>query len=128
MDDSRFKNLQGKRLLLVEDDEFVRDATVRIFSLYGIEIVTAEDSEGAVKAFFKNGFDFALIDVNIPGGGGVGVYQQIRAEYADFPVVLISGDLDSELAIKFKEDRYLSFAHKPYDPLEMANRLAIISD
>jgi DNA-binding NtrC family response regulator len=126
MDDPKLKNLRGKKLLLVEDDEFVRDATVRILSLYGLEIISAGDLSEAMAEFSRDKFNLALIDVNIPGGGGIEVYRKIRADKFDFPMILISGDLDSEIADSCREDRYLSFVHKPYDPIQMANQLAVI--
>jgi|GEM_PF-5965740 len=127
MSDSVLPLNNNPRLLLVEDDEFVRDATKKILELKGFIITAVEHGIEAIQSFRSDKFDLALIDINIPGGGGIDVYKQIRSKKVDFPIVLISGDLDLEDMAEFKKDRYFSFIHKPYDPIQMVNHLLSVS-
>jgi DNA-binding NtrC family response regulator len=127
MSDSAQPLNNNPRLLLVEDDEFVRNATKKILELKGFIITAVEHGIEAIQSFRSDKFDLALIDINIPGGGGIDVYKQIRSKKVDFPIVLISGDLDLEEFIEFKKDRYFSFIHKPYDPIQMVNHLLSVS-
>lgn len=123
MNPASIDGTKNPRLLLVEDDEFVRDATRKLLELQGFVVTAVEHGMEAVQTFNPDKFDLALIDINIPGGGGISVFKSIRKKKTDFPVVLISGDLDLEDMVEFKSDRYFSFIHKPYDPSQMVSHL-----
>ncbi len=111
------------KLLLVEDDQFVRDAAKRVLELQGFTIIAVGEGSAAVRFFDEQKFDLALVDINLPDGGGVNVYKEIRAKNVGFPIVLISGDLDPEIMNTFKDDPKVSFVHKPYDPVQMGEFL-----
>jgi DNA-binding NarL/FixJ family response regulator len=67
------------RVVLVDDHSMVR-AGVRVELGEGIEVVgEAEDVEGAVDVVLTHGPDVVLLDVHLPGGGGIEVLRQVGA-------------------------------------------------
>jgi two-component system, NarL family, response regulator len=80
------------RLLLVEDDELFRlGLQVRLQQETGIEIVAeAEDGETAVELVERYPFDVVLLDVGLPGVGGVEACRQIKQKYPNLPVLVLT--------------------------------------
>lgn len=103
-------------ILLAEDDDIVRDATVAILEYGGYRVITAENGEEAVRLFKENHIDMLLLDVIMPGMNGVEAYRIIKEIAPDIRVLFTSGYiaevLDKEL-IQAKEVRLL---HKPIPP------------
>jgi DNA-binding NarL/FixJ family response regulator len=67
------------RVVLVDDHSMVR-AGVRVELGEGIEVVgEAEDVEGAIDVVLTHGPDVVLLDVHLPGGGGIEVLRQVGA-------------------------------------------------
>lgn len=103
-------------ILLAEDDDIVRDATVAILEYGGYRVITAENGEEAVRLFKENHIDMLLLDVIMPGMNGVEAYRIIKEIAPDIRVLFTSGYiaevLDKEL-IQAKDVRLL---HKPIPP------------
>jgi two-component system, NarL family, response regulator len=80
------------RLLLVEDDELFRlGLQVRLQQESGIEIVAeAEDGETAIELVERYPFDVVLLDVGLPGVGGVEACRQIKQKYPSLPVLVLT--------------------------------------
>jgi two-component system, NarL family, response regulator len=80
------------RLLLVEDDELFRlGLQVRLQQESGIEIVAeAEDGETALELVERYPFDVVLMDVGLPGVGGVEACRQIKQKYPNLPVLVLT--------------------------------------
>jgi two-component system, NarL family, response regulator len=80
------------RLLLVEDDELFRlGLQVRLQQESGIEIVAeAEDGETALELVERYPFDVVLLDVGLPGVGGVEACRQIKQKYPNLPVLVLT--------------------------------------
>lgn len=105
------------RILLVEDNPLNRRLARDLLEYRGHEVVEAVDVEQGWAAARGAPLDVALLDVQIPGGGGEVLLRRIRgaAEVAALPVVAVTafameGDRERFLAMGF--DGYLS---KPID-------------
>ena len=121
---NREASKEGKlRLLLVEDDIYVLDATKKLLEIYGFLVASVETASAAIEVFKSASFDLALIDINIPGGGGISTYREIRNLKNDLPVILLSGDGDPEQLNQFASDTFLSFVSKPYEPESFVKKL-----
>ncbi len=79
-----------KRVLLVEDDEALRDAMARALAKAGFEVVSAGTGADAVIAGSEARPDAAIIDVFLPDAGGLGVARGLRA-LAPVPVLFVTG-------------------------------------
>jgi two-component system, NarL family, response regulator len=87
------------RLLLVEDDELFRlGLRVRLQQEAYIEsIVEAEDGETALTIAQQRPFDLVLLDIGLPGIGGIETCRQLKASYPELPVLVLTSRDDAEL-------------------------------
>ncbi len=83
----------GLRVLLVEDEEKVRKVVANLLASEGADVVEAEESAGAERAFKTKGhFDLLLTDIVMPGDlQGTGLARRLREIEPDLPVVFMSG-------------------------------------
>ena len=93
------------KLLLVDDDAFLRDMYATKFSELGHDIDAAASSEAAVAKLQAETFDVVLLDVIMPGMTGIELLERIKSdELAGDPVCIMltnqSEEADRERAIK----------------------------
>lgn len=110
--------LQGKRLLLVEDNEMNRLLATTLLEQYGAEVTEAEDGDKAILLFeaARDRFDLILMDVQMPGKDGLETTRFIR-DYIDpdIPVIALTAN-----AFKQEQQRCLDagmndFIAKPFE-------------
>lgn len=88
--------MEMKRILLVDDEEDIREYAKRYFEKRGIEVCVAETGEDAVKDCMKNNYDLILLDLNLGGISGLEVLKSIRETKPETKVILLSGSVVEE--------------------------------
>lgn len=109
-------------LLLVEDDRSLSEIVAGHLTMEGYQVVTAFDGEEASRLFAQRPFDLIILDLMLPGAGGMDVLQQIRNK-SWVPVLIVSakdGDVDKALGLGFGADDYLA---KPFSLIELTARV-----
>ncbi len=114
-------------VLLVEDEEQVRDFIRLTLEDMGMRVVCAADGAEALRAYADHGgaFDLLVTDLVMPLVGGASVARALRRENPDLPTVLMSGyppeteSLDDLLA----DGRRIVFLRKPINPDELADAI-----
>jgi signal transduction histidine kinase len=114
-------------VLLVEDEEQVRDFIRLTLEDMGMRVFCAGDGTEALEAFaaHSGAFDLLVTDLVMPRMGGAETARALRRENPDLPIVLISGYppekecLDDLLA----DVRRVVFLHKPINPDELADKV-----
>jgi two-component system, NarL family, response regulator len=86
-------------LLLVEDDELFRlGLRVRLQQESTIQSITeAEDGETALTIAHQQPFDLVLLDIGLPGIGGIETCRQLKATYPALPILILTSRDDAEL-------------------------------
>ena len=110
------------RMLFVEDDPVIRQATADYLTRNGFDVVTAEDGDAGLEAWRANEPVLALLDVMLPGMDGVSLCRAIRAE-SQSPVILMSArsdPIDVVMGLEAGADDYVT---KPFEPAVLAARL-----
>lgn len=87
------------KILLVEDDELFRlGLHVRLQQETGLEVIAeAEDGETAIELVKQHPLDVVLLDVGLPGIGGIEACQQIKLQYPKLPVLILTSHSQKSL-------------------------------
>jgi DNA-binding response OmpR family regulator len=113
------------RILLVEDDPTIRQMTQLALERDGFVVVTAHDSDSGLAAYRAQPPDLVLLDVMLPGVGGVGVCRTIR-EQSVVPIVMLtarSDPVDVVLGLEAGADDYVG---KPVGLAELRSRIRAV--
>ncbi|HCC49374.1 MAG TPA: hypothetical protein DEQ38_14860 [Elusimicrobia bacterium] len=79
------------KILVVDDIPAITDFSKEFFEDAGFEVRTADTAPGAIAAQHEFKADVILQDLNIPGGGGLHVYETLRAEGDLSPIIFSTG-------------------------------------
>ena len=104
------------RLLLVEDQEGVRDFVEKTLKKSGFTVFAAEDATQAIEIFEqeKADFDLVLSDVILPDKNGLELIDRLHETKPELPVLLASGYLDNRSQKETIERRQFPFLRKPF--------------
>jgi two-component system response regulator RegA len=81
----------ARAILLVDDDEIFRERLARALRERGYDVVTATAHEAALRAAQGRRFDFAVVDLKMPGPSGLDVVRDLRAVSDVTRVVMLTG-------------------------------------
>jgi CheY-like chemotaxis protein len=86
-----------KRVLVIDDEPYVRDALKRVLEDDELGVDVAADAEAALVRLDRQAYDLAILDIIMPGMDGVELIRRLRAEYPAMRIVAISGGGNFEL-------------------------------
>ncbi len=107
---------QGEVVLVVEDEESVRDVTVSILKSAGYRVLEASSGEEALELCREGrcGLDLLVTDVVMPGMSGKKLAQTLEAWYPNIKVLYISGYTDNIVVRHGILEEGISFIQKPF--------------
>ena len=112
------------RVLVVDDDHTVREVVVSYLRAAGHQVDEAVDGEDALRRFEQEHHDLVVLDLMLPGIGGLEVCRRLReAAEQPVPVIMLTalGDEDDRvLGLQHGADDYVT---KPFSPRELALRV-----
>lgn len=103
------------RLMFVDDEEELVSALVERLELRGIDAIGVTSGDEALEHLREESFDVVIIDVKMPGIGGLEVLRTVSRRYPDVKVILMTGHgsaKDSEIGRRLGAVAYLQ---KPVD-------------
>lgn len=111
------------RILLVEDEESLRESLKLNLELEDYEVVAADNGKDALKYFHEQHFDLAVLDVMLPEVDGYQICEQIRLTNLELPVIFLTAKdsaSDRVAGLKRGADDYIS---KPFNLEELLLRV-----
>ncbi len=102
-----------KLVLIVDDEEGIRETLSDIFKDEGYDVITASSGEEALKIMKENSPDIVFLDVWLSGIDGIETMKEIKSINPTMPVVMISGHANIELAVKATRSGAYDFLEKP---------------
>ncbi len=111
------------RILLVDDDVDLTTMLTRFLSAQGLEVATAVDGREMEAALETALPDVVVLDLMLPGEGGLSLAAKLRTRYPQLPVLMLSArsdTIDKVLGLEMGADDYMG---KPFDPRELLARL-----
>jgi len=114
------------RILVIDDDQGVRDSMSRMLRSAGFTVETATTGEEGVAAAKGNVFDVILSDMRMPGISGIVVLQRLRALHVDSAFIVMTGFGTVDTAVEAMKLGAVDFVQKPFfrDELLMRVRAA----
>lgn len=108
--------VKGQRVLVVDDEEYVRGVVRSMLEDLGFEAVEACDGDEGLKAFDDAGGEFAVcvVDLTMPGMAGLELLELIRERNLSVPVLLVSGYSRHEVRQREAQSKNISFLQKPF--------------
>jgi signal transduction histidine kinase len=113
---------KDRTILLVDDEEDIRDVLSLSLADIGYTVHTAENGGTALNLFKRLQPLIVMTDIKMPGMDGIELLQRIKRENPDSEVVMITGHGDMDLAIRSLKNEATDFITKPInvDALEIA--------
>ena len=114
--------LETYHVLVVEDDEQIRDGIEIYLKSQGYEVSKAADGIEGLEKLKEKEVHLAIIDVMMPRMDGIHMVMRLRKEY-DFPVIMLSAkseEVDKIMGLNMGADDYVT---KPFQPLELLARV-----
>ena len=113
------------RVLVVEDEQSLREPLVYLLQKEGYDVVEAEDGNKAVSAFEEFGADLVLLDLMLPGMSGNEVCRTIR-QTSQVPIIMLTAkdsEIDKVVGLEIGADDYVT---KPYSTRELLARMKAV--
>ena len=115
------------KVLVAEDDHFIREGLKELLEAEGYDCVAAEDGDQAIDYFRSESPDFILLDIMMPNKDGYAVCKIIRQENEQIPIVFVSAkseEIDQVVGLELGADDYIL---KPFGKKEIIARIRAIS-
>jgi len=112
-------NIKMQRVLVVDDDEVIRDILSTMLMTIGFGVDVASRGDEGLKLFRKNLFDLVVTDLKMPGMDGWTLSYYIKDEAPDTPVILITGLTWEHVKGKLKNSCVDSVMFKPFGFTEL---------
>jgi len=108
-----------RTVLVVDDEEPIRDYLAAVLRLEGYECVCVEGTEAALNYLEQSDADLVLTDINMPGQNGIDLLRSVRRASPDLPVVLVSGLYELGIALDALESGAADYLKKPVLPSDV---------
>lgn len=115
------------KILIAEDDHYIRQGLKDLLQGEGYDVLEAEDGEQALSSFADCTPEFVLLDIMMPKLNGYDVCREIRKQNSDVPVIFISAkseEIDRVLGLELGADDYIM---KPFGTREVVARIRAVT-
>jgi len=103
----------NSRILIVDDEEAIRDSLQGLFEDEGYSVICAASGEEAVARFRKHPVGCVLLDIWMPGIDGLETLSRLKAMDGDVPVIMMSGHATIDTAVRATRQGAFDFVEKP---------------
>lgn len=114
-----------KRILVVEDEDAIREFVVINLQRAGYDVVEANSGEAALQKYEENHgeFDVAILDIMMPGIDGLTVCKELRKKSGNLGIIMLTAktqEMDKVTGLMLGADDYVT---KPFNPSELVARV-----
>jgi two-component system response regulator PilR (NtrC family) len=104
-----------QRILVIDDEADIRETLDALLSSMGYEVSTAESGDVGVARAKAEGFDLAITDLRMPGLSGLETVAALRRIEPRPAVIVMSGYVSDESALRAGEEGAVRVMSKPFD-------------
>ena len=116
---------QGKKVLVVDDEEHIVELVAMYLNKEKLVVVTASDGPAAIEQFRKESPDLVILDIMLPGIDGLEVLKELRRT-SPVPVIMLTAresEVDKVVGLELGADDYMT---KPFSPRELVARVKAV--
>ena len=106
-------------ILIIDDDESVRDALKDFLEEKGFKVTTAPNGRLGLELLKEDRFDILLVDLMMPGMGGLDVIREISALHITTPVIMVTAYASVQTAVDAMKLGAFDYVTKPFIPDEL---------
>jgi len=114
---------EGLRALVVDDEEVVRSVVVEVLEGMGFATGPAQSLAEARQQMAAAGYDFLVVDKNLPDGSGLSLIREFGARNLDVQIVVMSGYATLSSAVDALQAGVADYVVKPFDLADFRARL-----
>ena len=108
-------------ILIVDDEESVRDSLYNWFIEDGYHVECAESAMAALKSLESENFDIILADIKMPGMDGLEMLRRIKLLKSDSIVIVMTAFATVDTAVQALKDGAFDYVTKPFDPDDLSH-------
>ncbi|HCY41536.1 MAG TPA: Fis family transcriptional regulator [Prolixibacteraceae bacterium] len=108
-------------ILIVDDEESVRDSLYNWFIEDGYRVERAQDAKKALSMLESEIFDIILADIKMPGMDGLEMLKRIKALRKDSIVIIMTAFATVDTAVQALKDGAFDYVTKPFDPDDLSH-------
>ena len=106
--------LKEMRILLIDDDEWIRDSLSLFFESEGCHITALETAEEGVEELKRQAYNIIIVDYRLPSMNGLQFLDRIQANYPDTIRILITAYVSNEVISQAYDMGIQDFIEKPF--------------
>ena len=103
------------RILVVDDEEVVRDLLQRTLTGAGYDVTTAADGKETLTAVSQGEVEVMLLDIKMPGMSGIEVLGKLTTDWPDICVIVVTAVVDTQTAIEALKMGAYDYITKPFN-------------
>jgi len=120
---------QGKRVLIVEDEQDVAQLLRRVLTADGHAVTLAKDGNEALAKLAmegEDGLDLLISDIKMPGLGGAALYKRLKRDYPRLlkRMMIVTGDMMDPATQGFLRETGLPYLSKPFEMNDLRQKMA----
>jgi DNA-binding NtrC family response regulator len=108
-------------ILIVDDEESVRDSLYNWFIEDGYRVECAQDAKKALSMLESDSFDIILADIKMPGMDGLEMLKRIKSLRKDSIVIIMTAFATVDTAVQALKDGAFDYVTKPFDPDDLSH-------
>src|SRR3990172_199317 len=109
----------GCNILLVEDEEYIRENLSEILHMNGHSVSTAPNGEAGLDLAKRSDFDIVLTDLKLPGMNGIEVIRSVKSISPDTACIILTGYASVETAVEAMRVGAFTYLKKPFSKDEL---------
>jgi len=121
-----FTKLKEMKILLIDDDEWIRDSLSLFFEAEGCNVLTFETAEEGMEAVKQQAYDIVISDYKLPGMDGLEFLRRVRENQPNAFEVLITAYANCEIVKEANEIGVKDIIPKPFTSEDVETSLARI--
>lgn len=115
--------MERLRILLVDDEEDLVGAMAERLALRGFLVETATSASDALRRLHEDPFDVLILDVKMPGIGGLNLMAEMKRKRPDLPVILFTGHGSVADAERGMQQGAFDYLMKPIEVDELVGKI-----